>query len=244
MLPGAPGSGLRGLRHSCSWGACGVTSCPQATARGPAPLASLEGRRGRGRMGSAPSPRTPRAQPGGGGEAADRPVPQVLALGRAVATPAFALGREALPVPRVREEVRPQRPPVQARQGAPLPAQQPAAAALTRPRPRPRPRAAASARHWVAISYQPPLEGRDAHLGHLEPWGADSAPPPPRGPGAPAPAPAGGNLRAPRFPRPRQNPSCRAPRLGLGRGQHSIAGEEVRSVEMSVPGGSVRGRRK
>ena len=86
-------------------------------------------------MGSAPSPRTPRAQPGGGGEAADRPVPQVLALGRAVATPAFALGREALPVPRVREEVRPQRPPVQARQGAPLPAQQPAAAALTRPRP-------------------------------------------------------------------------------------------------------------
>lgn len=237
MLPGAPHSGLRGLRHSCSWGACGVTSCPQATAQGPAPRASLEGRRGRGRVGSAPSLRTPRAPLGGGGEAADRPVPQVLALGRAIATPALALGREALPVPRVREEVRPQRPPVQARQGAPLPAQQPAAAALTRPRPL---AAAASARRSVAISYQPPLEGRDAHLGHLEPGGADSAPPPPRGPGGTR---AGRRQPARPSPSEAQPPSRRAPRLG--RGQHSIAGErEVRSVEMSVPGGSLRGRRK
>lgn len=56
---------------------------------------------------------------------ADRRVPQVLPLGRAVAAPALALGREALPVSRVREEVRAERPPLQAREGAPLPAGRP-----------------------------------------------------------------------------------------------------------------------
>lgn len=50
---------------------------------------------------------------------------QVLPIGRAVPTPAVPLGCQTLPVSSVREEVRPQRPPVQTHQSAPLPADQP-----------------------------------------------------------------------------------------------------------------------
>lgn len=50
---------------------------------------------------------------------------QVLPIRRAVPTPAVPLGCQTLPVSSVREEVRPQRPPVQTHQSAPLPADQP-----------------------------------------------------------------------------------------------------------------------
>lgn len=50
---------------------------------------------------------------------------QVLPIGRAVPTSAVPLGCQTLPVSSVREEVRPQRPPVQTHQSAPLPADQP-----------------------------------------------------------------------------------------------------------------------
>ena len=49
---------------------------------------------------------------------------QVLPVGRAVAAPPFTFGGQALPVHRVREEVCPQRPPVQTHQSTQLSAAQ------------------------------------------------------------------------------------------------------------------------
>lgn len=224
--------------------ACGVTSGPQAPARAQACCRLLSppwrGRRGSGGGGDSNPPSGPRAlRPGGcSGAAAQRPVPQVLALGRAVPAPALALGREALPVPRVREEVRAQRPPVQARQGAPLPPQQPCASALTPTGPEPPDHLP----HPVLCSNKllASFRGTCRLPGHLlEPGDAD--------PGLYAPPPGGARRRPggpSAFLRPGRSPA------GLpawARASTRLLGpktEDVCSFEMSVPGGSRAGKKE